>query len=241
MSTARSSAPPAGDDPLGVVAAGRRTGPGGRGAGRDPGAQARGPRRGDVAAVGAPADGEPEHVLHGAHWTARHHSLDLLAGIHGDRLIAVVGGRHDPLASGRLLLALFGPGPVVLGPAVPDLAAAGRRRGLRLGRARRSRSWERPRRWRSCTASGWPPYRPDTPPGADDRARRRARAAGRRPGPSRPRRGAQCLDGTGRYSKCAGCGHRRGAGRARGAREPPPLTAPPGRPPRAPGWLAIPT
>src|SRR5664280_2878595 len=31
MSTARSSAPPAGDDPLGVVAAGRRTGPGGRG------------------------------------------------------------------------------------------------------------------------------------------------------------------------------------------------------------------
>jgi hypothetical protein len=29
--------------------------------------------------------------------------LDLLAGIHGDRLIAVVGGRHDPLASGRLL------------------------------------------------------------------------------------------------------------------------------------------
>lgn len=73
--------------------------------------------------MGAPADGEPEHVLHGAHWTARHHSLDLLAGIHGDRLIAVVGGRHDPLASGRLLLALFGPGPVVLGPAVPDLAA----------------------------------------------------------------------------------------------------------------------
>jgi hypothetical protein len=65
---------------------------------------------------GAPADGEPEHVLHGAHRTARHHSLDLLAGIHGDRLIAVVGGRHDPLASGRLLLALFDPGPVVLGP-----------------------------------------------------------------------------------------------------------------------------
>jgi hypothetical protein len=88
--------------------------------------------------------------------------LDLLAGIHGDQLIAVVGGRHDPLASGRLLLALFGPGPVMLGPAVPDLAAAGRHRGLRLSRARRSRSWERPRRWRSCTASGWPPYRPDT-------------------------------------------------------------------------------
>jgi acetyl-CoA carboxylase carboxyltransferase component len=51
-----------------------------------------------VAAVGAPADGEPEHVLHGAHRTGRHHSLDLLAGIHGDLLIAVVGGRRDPLA-----------------------------------------------------------------------------------------------------------------------------------------------
>jgi hypothetical protein len=37
-------------------------------------------------------------MLHGAHRTARHHSLDLLAGIHGDRLIAVVGGRRDPLA-----------------------------------------------------------------------------------------------------------------------------------------------
>jgi hypothetical protein len=56
---------------------------------------------------------------------ARAGHLDVLAGVQGDRLVAIVGGAADPLRSTRALVAQFGPGPVVVGPAVPDLLAAG--------------------------------------------------------------------------------------------------------------------
>jgi DNA-binding PucR family transcriptional regulator len=46
--------------------------------------------------------------------------------VQGDRLVAVLGGAPDPMRASRALLAQFGAGPVVIGPAVPDLMAAGR-------------------------------------------------------------------------------------------------------------------
>ena len=58
---------------------------------------------------------------------ARRDGFDVLAGVGGRRLVCVVGVEGDPMPAAALLAGLFAPGPVVLGPAVADLAAAARR------------------------------------------------------------------------------------------------------------------
>src|SRR3954471_12318989 len=75
--------------------------------------------------VGNAPDAEAETVVDEIRRAARVAHLDVLAGVQGDRLVAIVGGAADPLRSTRALVAQFGPGPVVVGPAVPDLLAAG--------------------------------------------------------------------------------------------------------------------
>jgi hypothetical protein len=55
---------------------------------------------------------------------ARRARLDLLAGVHGNRLILVLGGTEDPLATAERFAGRFGPGPVVVGPMVDDLSSA---------------------------------------------------------------------------------------------------------------------
>jgi hypothetical protein len=55
---------------------------------------------------------------------ARRARLDLLAGVHGNRLILVVGGTDDPIAAAERFAGRFGPGPVVVGPLVRDLQSA---------------------------------------------------------------------------------------------------------------------
>src|ERR1700742_1328635 len=55
---------------------------------------------------------------------ARRARLDLLAGVQGGRLIVVLGGTDDPMAAAEKLAGLFGPRPLVVGPAVRDLRAA---------------------------------------------------------------------------------------------------------------------
>ena len=54
-------------------------------------------------------------------WDAR---LDLLAGVHDNRLILVVGGCDDPIAAAERFAGRFGPGPVIAGPLVRDLRTA---------------------------------------------------------------------------------------------------------------------
>ncbi|MFF2623004.1 PucR family transcriptional regulator [Oerskovia jenensis] len=51
---------------------------------------------------------------------------DALVGIHGDRLVLVLGGAGDLQAAAASLLPRFGPGPVVIGPTVPSLDDAAR-------------------------------------------------------------------------------------------------------------------
>ncbi|MEE6272612.1 PucR family transcriptional regulator [Georgenia wangjunii] len=51
---------------------------------------------------------------------------DVLVGIQGDRLMVVLGGAEDPRAAAEALLPRFGPGTVVLGPEVGEVAEAGR-------------------------------------------------------------------------------------------------------------------
>ncbi|KWX00158.1 PucR family transcriptional regulator [Carbonactinospora thermoautotrophica] len=81
------------------------------------------PERVAVVAGHAP-DSDPEAIIDGIHRAARHAGLNVLAGVQGDRLIAVLGGNDDPLAATKTLLSQFGPGPVVVGQTVPDLLAA---------------------------------------------------------------------------------------------------------------------
>ncbi len=78
-----------------------------------------------VVVVGSAPDAEPESVVDELRRVARAAHLDVLAGVQGDRLVAVIGGRVDAVRTTRLLVAQFGAGPVVMGPAVPDLLGAG--------------------------------------------------------------------------------------------------------------------
>jgi hypothetical protein len=57
---------------------------------------------------------------------ARRAASDALVGIHGDRLVVVLGGEGNLRTQAESLLDKFGPGPVVIGPQVRDLADAGR-------------------------------------------------------------------------------------------------------------------
>ena len=79
-----------------------------------------------VAVVIGPAPaGHPEEILDAVQRAARVAGIDILAGVPGDRLVVVLGGAEDAVAATRPLLPEFGPGPVVVGPTVADLGAAG--------------------------------------------------------------------------------------------------------------------
>jgi hypothetical protein len=75
-------------------------------------------------AIGSPPDADPKLVLDAVQRAARHARVAVLVGVHGDRLVVVLGGA-EPAAALRPLLPEFGAGPVVVGPAVPDLGTAG--------------------------------------------------------------------------------------------------------------------
>lgn len=72
--------------------------------------------------AGAAPLGEPSTALDVLRRAAEHQRLDLLTGIHGTTLLAVVGGGDDPMRAARLLTPHFGPGPVVVSESVPALA-----------------------------------------------------------------------------------------------------------------------
>jgi hypothetical protein len=77
---------------------------------------------------------------------ARRARLDLLAGVHGERLVLVVGGSADPMAAARHFAGRFGPGPVVVGPPAADLQSAVASAGAALAGLRAADGWpEAPR------------------------------------------------------------------------------------------------
>ncbi|MGE5829718.1 MAG: PucR family transcriptional regulator, partial [Micromonosporaceae bacterium] len=75
-------------------------------------------------AVGRSPGGEADAVLHAVHRAARRFGVEVLGGVHGDRLVLVLSGTTDPLTVTQKLLASFGEGPVVVGPPVPSLDEA---------------------------------------------------------------------------------------------------------------------
>jgi DNA-binding PucR family transcriptional regulator len=74
--------------------------------------------------VGRTPGGETEPVVAAVRRTARQAGYDVLTGVQGDRLVAVLGGVTDPQQAASSVAGHFGLGPVVAGPLVPDLAAA---------------------------------------------------------------------------------------------------------------------
>jgi len=75
-------------------------------------------------AVGRSPGGEVAAVLHAVHRAARRIGVEAIGGVHGDRLVVLIGGAPDPLAATGRLLTGFGDGPVVVGPPVPSLDEA---------------------------------------------------------------------------------------------------------------------
>jgi DNA-binding PucR family transcriptional regulator len=74
--------------------------------------------------VGTPRGRDAQAIIDGVHRAARRSDSDVLAGVHGSRLVVIIGGGADPLPTARAMLAEFAAGPVVLGPVVSDLGLA---------------------------------------------------------------------------------------------------------------------
>jgi PucR C-terminal helix-turn-helix domain/GGDEF-like domain len=102
---------------------------------------------GPVAVIAGNADGsEPEGLIDELRGIARRARLDLLAGVHGHRLVVVLGGTGDPVKAARQLAGRFGSGPVVVGPVVNDLQSATMSASAALAGLRAAAAWpEAPR------------------------------------------------------------------------------------------------
>jgi hypothetical protein len=126
--------------------------------------------------------------------SARQAGADTLCAVQGDRLVVVLGGVEDLDKAGVSIADHFGPGPVVMGPLVPDLLVAARS-------ARAAAAGLR-------AAAGWPGA--PRPVAADDLLPERALSGdGTRPPPA-GHRGVR-TSGGGRHP----AGHPRGLPRAR--------------------------
>lgn len=74
--------------------------------------------------VGRSPGGDITAVLHAVYRAARRARVEVIGGVHGDRLVVVMGGATDPVAIAGALAVSFGEGPIVVGPAVPSLDLA---------------------------------------------------------------------------------------------------------------------
>jgi len=93
----------------------------------------------DEPKTGSPAEVEP--LIEELRAQARRARLDLLAGVHGNRLILVVGGCDDPIAAAERFAGRFGPGPVIAGPLVRDLRSASVSARAALAALRAAPAW----------------------------------------------------------------------------------------------------
>jgi len=91
--------------------------------------------------VGRAASVHTDDIHRALQRVARLHHAEVLAGVHGEVLIVVLGGVADPHALTRPLLAEFGPGPVVLGPTVDGLGVAGRSARAAMSALRACTAW----------------------------------------------------------------------------------------------------
>ncbi len=91
--------------------------------------------------VGRAATAHSDDIHRALQRVARLHHAEVLAGVHGELLIVVLGGVADAHSLTRPLLAEFGPGPVVLGPSVDGLGVAGRSARAAMSGLRACAAW----------------------------------------------------------------------------------------------------
>ncbi|MBB6349471.1 hypothetical protein FHU36_006016 [Nonomuraea muscovyensis] len=94
-----------------------------------------------VVIAGHAPDDDPRAVIDGLREKGRRIGMDLLAGVQADRLIVIVGGADSVQHAARQVVARFGPGPIVIGPEVPDLHAAARSARAALAGLKASAGW----------------------------------------------------------------------------------------------------
>lgn len=96
----------------------------------------------NVAVVAGTAPrGDEATVVDAMHRAARHRGIEALAAVQGGRLVSILGGLADPMSAAQDVCGQFGPGPVVLGPSVPHLFAAGRSARAALSGLAAARAW----------------------------------------------------------------------------------------------------
>jgi PucR C-terminal helix-turn-helix domain/GGDEF-like domain len=91
--------------------------------------------------VGSADSDEPEGLIDEMRAIVRRSGFDLLAGVHGSRLVVVLGGTADPLDAARQIAGRFGTGPVVVGPAMADLQSAAHSAAAALAGLRAAAGW----------------------------------------------------------------------------------------------------
>jgi PucR C-terminal helix-turn-helix domain/GGDEF-like domain len=91
--------------------------------------------------AGNAGGGEPESLVDELRLVARRARFDLLAGVHGHRLVVVLGGADDPMPIANQLAARFGAGPVVVGHCAPNLESAGGSASAALAGLRSAPAW----------------------------------------------------------------------------------------------------
>jgi PucR C-terminal helix-turn-helix domain/GGDEF-like domain len=72
---------------------------------------------------------------------ARQNGLDALCAVQGDRLVVVLGGVDDPDKAAGAIAEFFGPGPIVVGPMVPDLLVANTSARSAVAGLRAAKGW----------------------------------------------------------------------------------------------------
>ena len=93
--------------------------------------------------VGSLPEGESGPALTALRDGARRLGREALIAALGTRMVCVLGGSADPLEDAGQLTTYFGPGPVVVGPRVPHLFAAGRSARAALSGCDACRAWVR--------------------------------------------------------------------------------------------------
>ena len=96
--------------------------------------------------AGVTPGGDTAGVVDALRRAARRHGVECLAAVQGQRLVTILGGVDDALGLARALASHFAPGPIVVGPVVPHLFAAGRSARSALSGLGAARAWpEAPR------------------------------------------------------------------------------------------------
>ncbi|GAB3447162.1 fatty acid biosynthesis transcriptional regulator FasR [Phycicoccus ginsengisoli] len=96
--------------------------------------------------AGSTPPGSPAGVVDGLRRAAERVGVDTLAAVQGRRLVCIFGNVEDPLAAAREVGDHFGDGPLVVGPTVPHLFAAGRSARAALAGQSCAQAWpEAPR------------------------------------------------------------------------------------------------